>query len=112
MPPRGVKKGSKRDRQYKHIKKSEKEAGRSTKRAEEIAARAVNKEKARSGESKSSSRSSTNGRSASSRGGKQSGKGPGGRTREQLYNDAKKKGIEGRSKMSKNELEKAVAGSS
>jgi hypothetical protein len=112
MPPRGVKKGSKRDRQYKHIKKSEKEAGRSTKRAEEIAARAVNKEKASSGESKSSSRSSTNGRSASSRGGKQSGKGPGGRTREQLYNDAKKKGIEGRSKMSKKELEKAVAGSS
>jgi hypothetical protein len=112
MPPQGVKKGSKRDRQYKHIKKSEKEAGRSTKRAEEIAARAVNKEKARSGESKSSSRSSTNGSSASSRGGKRSGKGPGGRTREQLYNDAKKKGIEGRSKMSKNELEKAVAGAS
>jgi hypothetical protein len=112
MPPRGVKKGSKRDRQYKHIKKSEKESGRSTKRAEEIAARAVNKEKARSGESKSSSRSSTNGASASSRGGKRSGKGPGGRTREQLYNDARKKGIEGRSKMSKKELEKAVAGSS
>jgi len=110
MPPRGVKKGSKRDRQYKHIKKSEKEAGRSTERAEEIAARAVNKEKARSGESKSSSRSSTRGRSASSRGGKQSGHGPGGRTREQLYNDAKKLGIEGRSKMSKNELQKAVAG--
>jgi hypothetical protein len=112
MPPRGVKKGSKRDRQYKHIKKSEKEAGRSNKRAEEIAARAVNKEKARSGESKTSSRSSTKGRSASSRGGKQSGEGPGGRTREQLYNDAKKKGIEGRSKMSKKELEKAVAGAS
>ncbi len=112
MPPRGVKKGSKRDRQFKHIKKSEKEAGRSTKRAEEIAARAVNKEKARSGESKSSSRSSTNGSSASSRGGRQSGHGPGGRTREQLYNDAKKKGIEGRSKMSKKELEKAVAGAS
>jgi hypothetical protein len=110
MPPRGVKKGSKRDRQYKHIKKSEKESGRSTKRAEEIAARAVNKEKARSGESRTSSRSSTNGSSASSRGGKQSGHGPGGRTREQLYNDAKKKGIEGRSKMSKKELEKAVAG--
>jgi hypothetical protein len=105
-------KGSKRDRQYQHIKQSEKEAGRSTKRAEEIAARAVNKEKARSGESESSSRSSTSGRSASSRGGKQSGIGPGGRTREQLYNDAKKKGIEGRSKMSKKELEKAVAGSS
>lgn len=112
MPPRGVEKGSKRDRQYKHIKKSEKEAGRSTKRAEEIAARAVNKEKARSGESESSSRSSTRGRSASSRGGKQSGHGPGARTREQLYNDARKLGIEGRSKMSKKELQKAVAGAS
>ena len=55
MPPRGVKKGSKRDRQYEHIKKSEKEAGRSTERAEEIAARAVNKEKAKAGETKSSS---------------------------------------------------------
>jgi hypothetical protein len=112
MPPRGVKKGSKRDRQYKHIKKSEKEAGRSNDRAEEIAARAVNKEKARSGESKSSSRSSTRGASASSRGGKRSGSGPGGRTRDQLYNDAKKLGIEGRSKMSKGELQKAVAGAS
>jgi hypothetical protein len=107
-----VKKGSKRDRQYKHIKKSEKEAGRSNERAEEIAARAVNKEKARSGESRSSSRSSTRGASASSRGGKQSGHGPGGRTRDQLYNDAKKLGIEGRSKMSKGELQKAVAGAS
>ena len=93
-------------------KKSEKEAGRSSGRAEEIAARAVNKEKARSGESKTSSRSSTRGRSASSRGGKQSGSGPGGRTREQLYNDARRKGIEGRSKMNKKELEKAVAGAS
>jgi hypothetical protein len=112
MPPRGVKKGSKRDRQYKQIKKSEKEAGRSNKRAEEIAARAVNKERARSGESRSSSRSSTNGRSASSRGGKQSGKGPAGRTRDQLYNDARKLGIEGRSKMSKKQLQRAVAGAS
>jgi hypothetical protein len=112
MPPRGVKKGSKRDRQYKHIKKSEKESGRSEKRAEAIAARAVNKEKARSGESRSSSRSSTKGRSASSRGGKQSGKGPSGKTREQLYNDAKKLGIEGRSNMSKQELQKAVSGAS
>jgi hypothetical protein len=109
MPPRGVKKGSKRARQYEHIKKSEKEEGRSEKRAEEIAARAVNKEKARSGESKSSSRSSTRGRSASSRGGKQSGHGPGGKTREQLYNDAKKKGVEGRSRMNKKELERAVS---
>lgn len=109
MPPRGVKKGSKRERQYKHIKQSERKAGRSTKRAEEIASRAVNKERARSAESKSSSRISTRGRSASSRGGKQSGKGPGGRTREQLYNDAKRLGIAGRSKMSKDELQRAVA---
>jgi hypothetical protein len=105
-----VKKGSKRDRQYKEIKESEKKQGRSTKRAEEIAARTVNKEKARSGESKSSSRSSTRGRSAGSRGGRQSGKGPSGRTREQLYNDARKLGIEGRSKMSKDELQHAVSG--
>jgi hypothetical protein len=112
MPPRGVKKGSKRARQYEHIKDSEKKEGRSEKRAEQIAARAVNKERARSGESKDSSRSSTRGRSASSRGGKQSGHGPGGRTREQLYNDAKKLGIEGRSKMDKQQLQRAVAGAS
>ena len=72
--------------------------------------RSVNKEKARSGESESSSRSSTKGRSASSRGGKRSGNGPGGRTREQLYNDAKKLDIEGRSNMSKAQLQRAVAG--
>ena len=112
MPPRGVKKGSKRDRQYKKIVKSEKKEGRSTKRAKEIAARTVNKEKARAGESKSRSKSSTRGRSASSRGGKQSGKGPADKTKEQLYNDARKLGIEGRSKMSKGELQKAVAGAS
>jgi hypothetical protein len=110
MPPRGVKKGTKRARQYEHIKKSEKKAGRSEKRAEQIASRAVNKEKARSGESKTSSRISTSGSSASSRGGKRSGSGPGGRTREQLYNDAKKLGIEGRSKMGKSQLQRAVAG--
>jgi hypothetical protein len=110
MPPRGVKKGSKRDRQYKEVKKSEEKEGRSTERAEEIAARTVNKEKARSGESKTASRSSKRGPSASSRGGKQSGDGPAGRTRDQLYNDAKKLGIDGRSKMSKDELQKAVAG--
>ncbi|MFT3863040.1 MAG: hypothetical protein QM729_02125 [Solirubrobacterales bacterium] len=112
MPPRGVKKGSKRERQYKEIKKSEEREGRSTKRAEEIAARTVNKEKARSGESRSASRSSRRGPSASRRGGKQSGNGPAGRTREQLYGDAKKLGIEGRSKMTKDELQKAVAGAS
>jgi hypothetical protein len=110
MPPRGVKKGSKRARQYEHIKKSEKKAGRSEKRAEQIAARSVNKEKARSGESKTSSRSSKRGGSASKRGGKRSGSGPGGRTREQLYNDAKKLGIEGRSSMSKAQLQRAVSG--
>ena len=112
MPPRGVKKGSKRARQYEHIRKSELDEGRSEKRAEEIAARAVNKERARSGESERASRSSLRGRSASSRGGKRSGEGPGGRTREQLYNDAKKLGIEGRSKMSKSQLQRAVAGAS
>jgi hypothetical protein len=112
MPPRGVKKGSKRDRQYKEVVKSEKKEGRSTKRAKEIAARTVNKEKARSGESQTSSRSSTRGKSASARGGKRSGKGPGGRTKEQLYNDAKRLGIEGRSTMTKDQLAHAVAGAS
>ena len=112
MPPRGVKKGSKRERQYKEIVKSEKKEGRSSKRAKEIAARTVNKEKARSGESRTQSRSSTSGASASSRGGKQSGKGPAGRTKEQLYNDAKRLGIEGRSSMNKSELQHAVAGAS
>ena len=112
MPPRGVKKGSKRDRQYEGIKKSEEDEGRSTKRAEEIAARTVNKERARAGESKTASRVSKEGASASSRGGRQSGEGPGGRTRDQLYADAKKLGIDGRSKMDKGELEKAVAGAS
>src|ERR1700709_1253189 len=112
MPPRGIKKGSKRDRQYEEVKKSEEKEGRSKKRAGEIAARTVNKEKARSGESKTSSRSSKRGPSASSRGGRQSGKGPSGRTREQLYNDARRLGIEGRSSMSKKELQHAVAGAS
>jgi hypothetical protein len=104
-----VKKGTKRARQYEHIKQSERKAGRSEKRAEEIAARAVNKEKARSGESGNSSRSSTRGASASSRGGRLSGSGPGGRTREQLYNDARKLKIKGRSRMSKSQLQRAVA---
>jgi hypothetical protein len=107
-----VKKGSKRERQYKEIVKSEKKEGRSTKRAKQIAARTVNKEKARAGESRSRSRTSTSGPSASSRGGRRSGKGPGGRTKEQLYNDAKRLGIEGRSSMSKAELQHAVAGAS
>jgi hypothetical protein len=112
MPPRGVKKGTKRARQYEEIKKSEKKQGRSNERAEEIAARTVNKEKARSGESRTASKSSTNDISSGRRGGKRSGSGGGGRTREQLYNDAKKLNIEGRSKMSKDQLQKAVAAKS
>ena len=100
----------KRERQYEHIKEGLKKRGRNEDTAEEIAARTVNKEKARAGESKTASRASRRGASASSRGGKQSGRGPGGRTREQLYNDAKKLGIEGRSKMSKAQLQRAVAG--
>jgi len=107
-----VKKGTKRARQYEHVKSSEKKAGRSEKGAEEIAARAVNKERARSGESRSRSRSSTRGASASKRGGRRSGSGPGGRTREQLYNDARKLKIKGRSRMSKKQLQRAVAGAS
>jgi hypothetical protein len=109
MPPAGVKKGTKRARQYEHIKESQKEQGRSEDRAEEIAARTVNKERARSGESRTRSRSSTDDMSSSRRGGQRSGTNrPKGRTREQLYNEAKDLGIEGRSKMSKSQLQKAV----
>jgi hypothetical protein len=110
MPPRGVKKGTKRARQYEHVKKSEKKQGRSEKRAEEIAARTVNKERARSGESRRASRTSTNDISSGRRGGQRSGSGGGGRTRDQLYNDARKLNIEGRSKMNKKQLQRAVAG--
>ncbi|HWM55743.1 MAG TPA: hypothetical protein VNO20_10185 [Solirubrobacterales bacterium] len=113
MPPRGVKKGSKRARQYEHVKKSAKEQGRSEDRVEEIAARTVNKEKARSGESRTRSRSSTKDISSGRRGGRRSGtKRSKGKTREQLYNDARKLKIEGRSKMSKKQLQRAVAGAS
>ena len=108
MPPRGVKKGTKRARQYEHVKKSERKQGRSARRAEEIAARTVNKEKARAGESRTRSRSSTRDISSGRRGGKRSGSGPGGRTREQLYNEAKQLKISGRSKMSKRQLLAAV----
>jgi bifunctional non-homologous end joining protein LigD len=109
MPPSGVKKGSKRERQYKHIVQSEKEQGASTKRAEEIAARTVNKERARSGESKTKSRSSTNDISSGRRGGLRSGRpGPRGRTREQLYQEARKLNIDGRSEMNKEQLQRAV----
>jgi hypothetical protein len=109
MPPRGVKKGTKRARQYEHVKKSEKAQGRSTRRAKEIAARTVNKERARSGESRTRSRTSTSGSSSSRRGGLRSGTSrPRGRTREQLYNEAKKLGVQGRSRMSKDQLRRAV----
>ncbi len=109
MPPRGVKKGSKRERQYEHIKDSERQQGASLKRAEEIAARTVNKERARSGESKTSSGASTSDISSSRRGGLRSGKpGPRGRTREQLYQEARSLGVKGRSSMSKAQLRAAV----
>jgi hypothetical protein len=98
----------KRERQYEHIKAGLKKSGRSEDVAEEIAARTVNKERARSGEAKESSRSSTHDISSSRRGGLRSHKGPGGRTKAQLYNEAKDKGVKGRSKMNKAELERAV----
>lgn len=109
MPPRGVKEGSKRARQYEHIKKSEQDQGRSESRAEEIAARTVNKERARSGESRQRSRSSTSDMSSSRRGGQRSGTDrEKGRTRDQLYNEAKQLNIDGRSKMNKGQLRRAV----
>ena len=109
MPPAGVKKGTKRARQYEHIKDSQLEQGRSEDRAEEIAARTVNKEKARAGESKTGSKSSTQDMSSSKRGGQRSGTNrEKGRTRDQLYNEAKKLNIEGRSNMNKDQLERAV----
>src|SRR5437899_12406010 len=100
---------SKRERQYEHVKESEKKEGRSTKRAKEIAARTVNKERARSGESKTRSRTSTRDMSSGRRGGLRSGtKRPKGRTKEQLYNEAKRRNIAGRSKMNKRQLQRAV----
>jgi hypothetical protein len=111
MPPRGVKKGTKRARQYEHIKESQKDQGRSEDRAEEIAARTVNKERARSGESRQRSRTSTQDMSSSRRGGQRSGTDrPKGRTRDQLYEEAMNLNIEGRSKMDKSQLQRAVDG--
>jgi hypothetical protein len=98
----------KRERQYQHIKESERREGRSEDVAEEIAARTVNKERARKGESRTASKTSTKDISSGRRGGLRSHKGPGGRTFEQLYTEAKRKKIEGRSKMNKKALEKAV----
>jgi hypothetical protein len=99
---------AKRERQYEHIKEGVLDRGESEDTAEEIAARTVNKERARAGEAKESSRSSTDDISSGRRGGLRSHKGAGGRTRDQLYNEAKDKGIKGRSKMNKAQLEKAV----
>src|SRR5258705_8711059 len=111
MPPREIKRGTRRARQYEHIKDSEKTQGASESRAEEIAARTVNKERARSGESRTRSRTSTQDMSSSRRGGKRSGtSGPSCRTRDQLYAEAKNLGIQGRSSMDKGQLLRAVEG--
>src|ERR671925_75124 len=107
MPQRAW--SNKRERQYEHVKESARERGASTKRAKEIAARTVNKERARSGESRQRSRTSTRDMSSGRRGGQRSGRsGPRGRTKEQLYNEARQLGIEGRSNMNKRQLQRAV----
>jgi hypothetical protein len=98
----------KRERQYEHVKQGLLDRGETADTAEEIAARTVNKERARHGEARESSRSSTEDISSGRRGGLRSHDGAGGRTRDQLYNEAKHKGIKGRSKMNKAELERAV----
>jgi hypothetical protein len=100
----------KRERQYEHIKEGQKEQGSSDARAKEIAARTVNKNRAQSGESKTASRTSLKDKSPQQRGGERSGnrKGPGGPTKDQLYNEARKKNIKGRSSMTKKELQDAL----
>ncbi|MER7490717.1 plasmid stabilization protein [Streptomyces sp. NPDC126497] len=104
--PRGS--SPKRERQYEHIKDSAEDRGESTGRAKEIAARTVNKERARSGESKTASRTSTRDMSSGERGGQRSGKGSQGPTRDQLYEEARKRGVEGRSNMNKSQLQRAL----
>lgn len=104
--PRGS--SPKRERQYEHIKDSAKQRGQSTKRAEEIAARTVNKERARSGEAKTASRTSTRDMSSSRRGGLRSHSGAGGPTYAQLYAEARSRGIKGRSSMKKAQLKRAL----
>jgi hypothetical protein len=106
LPPRAW--SNKRERQYDHIKQGLLDRGEDEDTAEEIAARTVNKERARAGEAEEASRTSTEYISASRRGGLRSHRGRGGRTRDQLYNEARAKGVKGRSKMSKAELERAV----
>jgi hypothetical protein len=110
MPPAGVKKGTKDARKYEHIKDSLEDQGKSEKKAAEIAARTVNKDRARAGKTKTASKSSVEDpKSSSQRGGERSGTNKEkGRTRDQLYNEAKQRGVEGRSKMNKEELRKAV----
>ncbi|MFH8576914.1 plasmid stabilization protein [Streptomyces zaomyceticus] len=104
--PRGS--SPKRERQYEHIKESAEDRGESTERAEEIAARTVNKERARSGESKTASKSSTQDMSSSKRGGQRSSSGSEGRTYDQLYEEAKRRNIHGRSSMNKSELKESL----
>ena len=99
---------AKRERQYEHIKESQEDRGVPEGTAKQVAARTVNKERARAGESRQASRTSTDDISSGRRGGLRSHRGPGGRTRDQLYEEAKRKGVPGRSKMSKQQLEKAV----
>ncbi len=99
---------AKRERQYEHIKESQKEQGASSSRAEEIAARTVNKNRAQSGEAAEASRSSVEDISPQRRGGLRSGTGPGGPTRDQLYNEARKRNLKGRSRMSKKDLQRAL----
>ena len=108
MPPAGTKKGTKRGRQYEHIKKALKKSGRSEDKAQEIASRTVNKERARHGESQTASRLSKEDISSGRRGGLRSHGGPRGRTRDQLYEEARDRGVKGRSKMNKAQLQKAV----
>ncbi|MBO0836034.1 MAG: plasmid stabilization protein [Actinobacteria bacterium] len=105
--PRGS--SPKRERQYEHIRESTRQRGESPKRASEIAARTVNKERARSGESRTASKTSTRDISSSRRGGLRSHSGAAGRTKEQLYAEARKRNIKGRSGMSKAQLERALA---
>jgi hypothetical protein len=104
--PRGS--SPKRERQYEHIKESVKSRGESTRRAEEIAARTVNKDRAQAGEARTASRSSVDDMPASVRGGKRSHSGPGGPTYAQLYAEAKRRNVKGRSSMNKAQLKKAV----
>ena len=106
MPQRAW--SDKRERQYAHIKEGLEARGENEDTAEEIAARTVNKERARAGEARQASASSVDDISSGRRGGLRSHKGPGGRTRDQLYNEARRKNIPGRSKMTKAQLERAV----